>query len=115
MLFIDLKTAFDTIPRENCLQLLSDRNILTEQEISLVKFLWTNLSIKYSKGSKRTFQGVPQGSIISPLLFSIFTITLIEKIHANPFTRGSLYMYADDIAFGCSSLYGIREGAKIIK
>jgi hypothetical protein len=73
---------------------------------SLVKC--TNLHIKAQGTESKTFEattGVPQGSVISPTLFTRFIDTLvadIEKTSAAPFmvgnVRSNCLLYADDIA-----------------
>ena len=71
-LFIDYKSAYNTINRERLYQIISSKGILTEEETQFLRILHSRVYIK-AKGKKFYFKnGVHQGSPISPSLFNIY-------------------------------------------
>ena len=93
--FIDLRKAFDTVDHNILLAKLTDigcsrecvqwfKSYLTDRE--------QTVSFKGTKSDPLTvMMGVPQGSILGPLLFSIYVNTL-----PNCISHGNVDMYADD-------------------
>ena len=72
MLFIDFKNAYCMVDRTRLYEILSKKEILNHKEISLLKFIHSNLVVKLGEESCRTLRSVPQGSSLSPFLFNIF-------------------------------------------
>ena len=119
--FLDMSAAFDIVDHSLLIQklelygcdstltqwiqsYLSDRKQCVSIDGSLSKLL----SVKY---------GVPQGSILGPLLYTIFTNELPEVIHDHPDSSeaeswpsysmsckkcGALSCYADDTSYSCA-------------
>lgn len=93
-IFLDLEKAFDSVPHDRLLQKLNQIGI---RGLGL-HWIKSYLSERQccTKINKRISDpniiriGVPQGSILSPLLFNIYINDLTEKI------RKGLYLYADD-------------------
>lgn len=94
-IFLDVKGAYDAVeipilkgklgqiglPKKICnvlCQLISDRKIFIRQKTSLL-------------GPRLTSRGLPQGSVLSPLLFNIYTISLHHTS-----TDYQIIQYADD-------------------
>ena len=94
--FIDLTAAYDTVWHRGLtcklLRLLPDRHM-----VSMIMELVRNRSFTLTTGSgqqsrlRRLKNGVPQGSVLAPLLYNIYTYDL-------PNTVSRKYAYADDLA-----------------
>ena len=98
-LFIDFEKAFDSVwinaliykmakidIKGNILNIIHD--FLTQRPIIL--------NINGVKGSPKenTEYGLPQGSVLSPLLFKIFLMDFIQELETKPYIE--LYKFADD-------------------
>ena len=95
-IFIDYSRAFDTIDHNILLAKLSAYG-LDETSHKLMKSYLLNRKQRTNlQGSKSTYKplayGVPQGSILGPLLFILYTNDLFAQLPSDD----SLYMYADD-------------------
>ncbi|KAJ3592921.1 hypothetical protein NHX12_005259, partial [Muraenolepis orangiensis] len=96
VVYLDLTAAYDTVwHRELHLKLLR-----TIPDRHMVKFIMETLSnrsfiLQTSSGQcsrlRRLKNGVPQGSVLSPMLFNVY-------IHDLPDTASRKYGYADDLA-----------------
>ena len=69
--------------------------------------------------SFNTFNGVKQGGVISPILFSIYYDELITRLSSSRYgclSSGKFVgalAYADDITLICPSLHGLQEMVKM--
>lgn len=112
-IFIDLKKAFDTISHSLLLQKLYDVGIRNSAHDMFRSYLSNRQQIvrigdELSNCETLTY-GVPQGSILGPLLFIIY----VNDIH-NLNLTGDTILYADDTSlflFG-NSIEGIIEQAQ---
>ena len=99
--FIDLTATYDTVWHRGLtcklLRLLPDK-----QMVKMIMELVRNRSFTFTTGDskqsrlRRLKNGVPQGSVLAPLLFNIYTYDL-------PSTISRKFAYADDLALLHSS------------
>ena len=94
MILIDLQKAFDTISHENLLKKLealgfSDKCIRWLRSYLYERIFFIEIVDQLSDFDKISC-GVPQGSILEPLLFLIYVNNMLHSVKSNPF------LYADD-------------------
>lgn len=102
VVFIDLKKAFDTVDHIILLGKLKSLGISSNN----LEWFHSYLSSRYQKTvigqasstSRKVSIGVPQGSILRPLLFAIY-INDLPKVLRNT----TVTLFADDTALYCSS------------
>ena len=97
-IFLDLKSAFDVVQREVLLQKLKQANITGQMFNYIQNFLTgRKFNVKVGSALSDTFEqqnGVPQGSILSPILF-LLAINDVDK----QVKKGTkVCQYADDAA-----------------
>ena len=100
--FLDLKKAFDTVDHRALLSKLTHFNFAEDALVWFQSYL-SNRRQSVSVGSTKSphlecSAGVPQGSILGPVLFSVYINDLpniCEKVH--------FQMYADDAAIFTSA------------
>ena len=92
---MDLSKAFACLPHEILLDKLSAYGVLPHS-VSLIKSYLTNRKQQIKVNNVLSswadiHKGVPQGSIMEPLLFNVFISDIFSVVK-----HGSLYNYADD-------------------
>lgn len=96
-ILIDLQKAFDTVSHEILLKKIEKTGV-TGPALKLIKSYLSNRKQYVNIGDKNSQlesinYGVPQGSILGPLLFQIYINDICQlKLH------GEIFLYADDTA-----------------
>jgi len=94
----DLKSYFDTIPKDRLLALVSEK-ISDRRVLDLVK-LFLNQSVMEELREWTPESGVPQGAVLSPLLSNLY---LNELDHLMASLGYEMVRYADDFVILCRS------------
>jgi hypothetical protein len=105
VVFLDLRKAFDRVWHDGLLEMLRKRGVCGRIWLWLRAFISNRCSCVVNNGSSSGWflqrYGVPQGAVLSPVLFNIFFDGLAEALNANPLTQHrfiTLLKFADDTA-----------------
>ena len=104
LVLLDLSAAFDTINHEMLLRTLNSRYHISGKVLQWVSDYLTGRSFRVGvAGSVSTSRalgvGVPQGSVLGPILFNLYTAPLNDIFTRH---RVKAQFYADDTQFWCS-------------
>lgn len=94
ILLIDFSKAFDTVDRTLLYEIIRYKKILSPTKLDILLHIHGNSRTEFDGKSIKTTRGVPQGSLISPLLFNIYIASLLKRMNDFGLTRA----FADDIA-----------------
>ena len=118
LLLLDLSAAFDTVDHKILLQRLSCRFGIDGKALCRFKsYLENRKQVVNVKGatscSKDLRCGVPQGSVLGPILYVLYTSTLSDIVRSHGL---SCHFYADDTQLYCSfKLHDQVASAQVIE
>ena len=111
--FLDIKGAFDNVDINILISVLTNLGVSYKfASIIYELFSHKNISIYSSNASQSIYKrilGLPQGSVLSPLLYNIYVNNLENDLNDECF----LLQYADDIALTCTDSSIERARCKI--
>jgi hypothetical protein len=98
MVLLDLSAAFDTVDHEKLLQILEYRLGISGVSLKWFRSYLTGrtqtVKINGQSSSCHTLEcGVPQGSVLGPILFTIYTLALGDSLRKHEI---DYHLYADD-------------------
>ncbi|KAL7286421.1 hypothetical protein TKK_0019370 [Trichogramma kaykai] len=93
--FLDVEGAFDKVNIDILIDSLS-RLGCSSCPLKFIKFITHERIIHTTNNdtTRRSYKGVPQGSVLSPLLYSIYVASIIEDLPAHVY----ISQFADDLA-----------------
>jgi len=107
-LFIDYSSAYNTILHSKLYEKLN--NILEQEEIQLLKALYSRNKIRLGTQHFTPNIGVAQGSVISPFLFNVYCEDMYKKIESEAdINYKDLLGYADDLLVICTSPHQLKK------
>lgn len=98
--FLDVSGAFDNVIIDILIQQMADIGC----PLQLIKFVKTHMSERLiytdltGTTARKVHKGVPQGGVLSPLLYCIYVAKIVEKLPKSV----KISQFADDIALYCS-------------
>ena len=118
VLFLDASKAFDRVCYSELFNILLDKNVCP-RIVHLLCYMYLNQAccVKWNRNISTDFSvsnGVKQGAVISPILFSTYMDTLFKQLKRNSIGChvGSVYAgafgYAYDVALVTPSLYSLK-------
>ena len=112
-LFVDFSAAYNTVPHQALFKKLE--GILNEEEIQLIRAIYSRMRIEMGKEGFRPNIGLAQGSVISPALFNIYAESMLIELEKHGWQVEDLLAYADDHLIICTSLEQLELAIQIIK
>lgn len=104
MISLDCSNAFDSVSHNTLCTILQDLECPEQLHTLLRSFLSDRtISVKVGQDLSRQIRltcGVPQGAVLSPVLFNIYTADVVGKTYP----KSTVAAYADDIAVYSSSM-----------
>jgi group II intron reverse transcriptase/maturase/CRISPR-associated endonuclease Cas1 len=89
---IDIDDFFDTIDHEKCIEILS-RKLTDPGVLRIIRLYLSQGILKYDRWED-TYDGVPQGGVLSPVLSNVYLNELDQFLHGR---QADFVRYADDL------------------
>ena len=103
--FLDLSAAFDIVDHSLLLQKLRLYGFDDNSVTWVSSYLTERKQTVYIEGKQSTIlsvpTGVPQGSILGPLFYTLFTNELLELVHNHSANQGLYSLYCDSCGLMC--------------
>ncbi|GFT77251.1 probable RNA-directed DNA polymerase from transposon X-element [Trichonephila clavipes] len=103
--FVDFEAAFDKVWRLKCIQKLQTLGVCNNMLMWIRNFISQRISaVRFGNdisSFKQSETGLPQGTVISPILFNIFINDLPDLLASDGLTNTALF--ADGLAIWCST------------
>ena len=105
--FFDFNKAYDSVPIDKHITIGTPCNI-----VELINSMLKKFTLSIGSEIIRTHKGLIQGSVLSPILFNIFTNDLMIIFQSNKIETRA---YADDIIWVWSNLSQAKQAILIMK
>ncbi len=112
-LFLDFQSAYNTIPHTLLFEKL--QKVLNENEIQLIRKIYSRTKITLGNRLMQPNVGVAQGSVISPALFNIFAESLLNELQESGYNINDLLAFADDHIIMNLTKSDLRRAIKLVK
>ena len=108
VLFIDLKKAFDKVPRRNLIVKLLNSGMPTSL-IQTIHAMLQGTRAQVGNDIINMDVGVPQGAVLSPTLFALYINDLIVELNSN----NKCYAFADDLVVVAEGEFQLHQVIQI--
>ena len=90
VVYLDFRKAFDSVPHRRLIAILEQNGVIGKTLNWIKAFLPGRQQRVVVNGTFSTWQTVPQGSVLGPVLFTIYIKSMPEAVESE------LYLFADD-------------------